>query len=103
MARQSFSIIITGMSKESVDHYNQLMLELEKNLNETAEFIQHLKENQKIAKNLSDYLETDWLSDYDKYKQVEGNPVLGEDYVYNLLAEFREQQVKILKIIVNDL
>lgn len=91
------------MSKERVEKYNQLMLELEKNLKETAKFIHHLKENQKITRKLSDYLETDWLSDYDKYKQVEGNPVLGEDDVYNLLAEFRDQQVEILKIIVNDL
>jgi hypothetical protein len=90
-------------AKKRVEKFDKLLFEIEKDLEELKIWRKKFEKLEKNVNQLSNYLQTDWLNDYNDFSKEKGLHVLGEDYPYNALMDFRENQKKILKQIVKNL
>lgn len=95
---------MTLQNIEKVKKYDQTLFEIELELNEMDSFTERLKQTQKKIKELSAYyFDGEWMDDFHKYKDEKGLHVLGEDYVYNAIIDFREKEIELLKLLCNNL
>ena len=90
-------------ARERVQEFDKLLYEIEQDLEQQKKWANELKNTQKKIKKLSKYIQNNWLEDYDELSNEEGFHVLGQDYPYNALMDFKENQKELLKIIVKDL
>jgi hypothetical protein len=76
--------------------HDEILYSFEKDIEALQSLAKKLKKTQKKFQQLVSYMETDWLEDYDNYHAEKGLHVLGQDYFYNAMLEYKELQKKIL-------
>lgn len=90
--------------EERVQHYDELLFEVEKEIKDFESFIKQFKKTQKKVNELSKYVFSDqWMEDHDRFQVSDGLHITGQDYAYNAIVWFDNKQLQLLKMIAKDL
>lgn len=88
---------------ERIARFEQLMVELAKDMEDLEELLKTLQETQQTAAALSEYYSSsDWMLDKDfseseRFPESRTSGVLSEDGLYNLLGEYYEAGVCLME------
>lgn len=88
---------VQKLNKDKIEQMDQLLYKFEQEIESLQQLRKKLNSIHKKADILADYLQNDWMEDYEQFSQAKGWHVLVQDYLYNALSAFSDEKREILK------